>query len=109
VLLAFAGHGLQFDGQDDAYFCPADARPFKDETRTLVSLISMYAEMKRSFAGVKLLLVDACRDDPKATRGTRGVDGDTAPRPPTGVGTHFSCSKRQRACEHPDLKHGVFF
>jgi hypothetical protein len=110
VLLAFAGHGLQFEGRKDAFFCPSDARPFKDETDTLVSLAKVYAEMKKSFAAVKLLFVDACRDDPKAARGGRsGVDGDSAPRPPSGVGALFSCSAGQRAYEDDGLKHGVFF
>src|SRR5262249_32402589 len=92
-----------------AFFCPSDARPFEDETDTLVSLAKVYAEMRKSFAGVKLLLVDACRDDPRAGRGSRGVNGDSAPRPPSGVGALFSCSAGQRAYEHDDLKHGVFF
>lgn len=109
VLMAFAGHGLQFEGDKDSYFCPIDARPFKDETRTLVSMGALYAEMEKSFAGVKILLVDACRDDPDTGRGSRGIDADSAPRPPRGVAAFFSCSASQRAYEHPDLKHGVFF
>jgi hypothetical protein len=106
LVLAFAGHGVQFEGKKDAFFCPVDARPFADETTTLVSLSKVYVEMERSFAGVKLLLVDACRDDP---RGSRGVGGDTAPRPPSGVGALFSCRAGQRAFEHDTLRHGVFF
>ena len=27
---------MQFEGQDDAFFCPSDARPFADETATLL-------------------------------------------------------------------------
>ena len=69
VVLAFAGHGLQFDGTADAFFCPSDARPFKDETETLVSLKALYERMEKSFAGMKVLLVDASRNDPDASRG----------------------------------------
>jgi sulfatase modifying factor 1 len=110
ALVAFAGHGLQFDGQADAFFCPLDARPFKDEADSLVSLGKVYQELDKSFAGMKVLLVDACRDDPDAGRGSRGgVNADTAPRPPQGVAALFSCRAGERAFEDDRLKHGVFF
>jgi tetratricopeptide (TPR) repeat protein len=110
VVLAFAGHGLQFRGKKDAFFCPVDARPFTDETATLVSLTKVYAELERSFAGARLLLVDACRTDPPDPgRGARGVSGDTTPSPPRGVAALFSCSSGQRAFETDRLQHGVFF
>jgi formylglycine-generating enzyme required for sulfatase activity len=108
VIIAFAGHGLQFQGQPDAFFCPADARPFADETATMVSVSKVYQELEKSFAGVKVLLVDACRNDPDPGRG-RGVDGDNSPRPPRGVAALFSCSAGEKAYEHRDLAHGVFF
>jgi formylglycine-generating enzyme required for sulfatase activity len=114
VLVAFAGHGLQFEKQkdsdpNDAYFCPLDARPFRDERATLVSLADVYQELDKSFAGMKVLLVDACRDDPDAARGARGVNADSAPRPPQGVAALFSCRAGERAYEHDKLKHGIFF
>lgn len=109
VVFAFAGHGVQFEGDKDSYFCPADARPFKDETKTLVSMGTVYQEMEKSFAGVKILLVDACRDDPRTGRASRGIDADSAPRPPRGVAAFFSCSAGQVAYELPALQHGVFF
>jgi hypothetical protein len=111
VLVALSGHGLQFNGQADAYFCPQDARPFKDETDTLVSLGKMYQELDKSFAGMKVLLVDACRDDPAVgqLRGVGGVAADTAPRPPVGVAALFSCRAGEYAHEHEKLGHGVFF
>jgi hypothetical protein len=108
VLLAFAGHGLQFEGTRDAFFCPIDARPFADQADSLVSLSKVYAELDRSFAGVKLLLVDACRNDPGAGR---SIDVDAAPRPPRGIAALFSCSSGERAFETARLGggHGVFF
>jgi formylglycine-generating enzyme required for sulfatase activity len=109
VLVAFAGHGLQFEGDKDAFFCPFDARPFKNRTETLVSLAKVYEELDQSFAGMKVLLVDACRDDPAAGRGARGVTADSAPRLPQGVAALFSCRAGERAYEHEKLGHGVFF
>jgi formylglycine-generating enzyme required for sulfatase activity len=107
VLLALAGHGLQFAGTKDAFFCPRDARPFAGRTDSLLSLNKVYRELDESLASVKLLLVDACRHDPESSR---GVD-DTAPRPPRGVAALFSCSAGERAFETDKLGggHGVFF
>src|SRR5262249_26041439 len=58
--------------------------------------------------GVKLLLVDACRNDP---RDSRSLDVDAVPRPPRGTAALFSCGSGQRAFETPKLGggHGVFF
>ena len=109
ILVAFSGHGLQFEGQRDCFFCPADARPFADEISSLVSLTKVYDEMEKSFAGVRILLVDACRNDPKLERGMRGINADSAPRPPRGVAAMFSCSAGEFAYEHPKYQHGVFF
>lgn len=106
ILVGLAGHGLQFLGVADSYFCPVDGRPFKDQTDSLVSLGLVYRELDQSFAGMKVLFVDACRDDPSTTR---GIDADTAPKPPQGVAALFSCRAGERAFEHKDLKHGVFF
>ncbi len=72
VVLCFAGHGLQFDGDSNAYFCPLDGVPLKEEAGTLVSLTNIYQQLDKSFAGVKVMLVDACRNDPDHARGTRG-------------------------------------
>src|ERR1700693_1591444 len=62
VIVAFAGHGLQFEKQKDAFFCPVDARPLATATDSLVSLAKGYEELDGSFASIKVLLVDACRN-----------------------------------------------
>jgi len=114
VVVGFAGHGMQFEKQketdpEDAYFCPVDARPFRDERATMVSLSGVYTELDKSFAGMKVLLVDACRNDPDAVRGrSGGVTADSV-RPPQGAAALFSCRAGERAFEHESLKHGVFF
>ena len=68
VVVALAGHGIRFDKDKDSYFCPQDARPYEDEVDSLVSLTAVFDKLDRSGAGVKFLLVDACRNDPKASR-----------------------------------------
>jgi TPR repeat protein len=107
VLIALSGHGLQFE--KEAYFCPSDAKPFADEAKTLIPLTGIYTDFDKSFAGVKLLFVDACRDDPTAGRGSKGIDADSAPEPPKGVLAMFSCSAGQKSFEDPKAKRGVFF
>jgi WD40 repeat protein len=108
VLVGLSGHGLQFDGQRDAFFCPQDARPLPERTETLLSLAGLYKRLDESGAGVKLLLADACRDDPKG-KGSKGVNADSSPRPPAGVAALFSCSAGEQSFESDKLKHGVFF
>jgi hypothetical protein len=110
VLIGLAGHGLQFAGDEDGYFCPQDARPFQEKTDTLVSIKWIYQRLHQDAAdGVKLLLVDACRSIPKV-RG-RGIDAGGAPPPPQGVGILLSCAAGQRAVEGERWGggHGVFF
>ena len=108
VVVGLAGHGLQFGGDDDAFFCPQDAKPVKARAaETMVSMKGLYDEMKASHAGVKVLLVDACRNDPKASR---NIDPESV-RPPAGVAALFSCSAGERAYETDKLGkgHGIFF
>jgi tetratricopeptide (TPR) repeat protein len=114
VLVAFAGHGLHFKGDADNYFCPADADPLAK--KNLLSLGEVYKQLEGCKAGLKLLLVDACRNDPfqDKSRAPKEFDGDSITRPklaepPGGVVAFFSCSEAEKAFEHDDLKHGVFF
>jgi hypothetical protein len=114
ALIAFAGHGIQFQGDEESYFCPADAK-LADKS-TLIPLSEIYKALEQSQAGLKVLLVDACRDDPQSQnsrdRQVVNLESVTRPQrksPPGGVVAFFSCSDGQKAFEHADLKHGVFF
>jgi DNA-binding beta-propeller fold protein YncE len=122
VLVALSGHGVQLrvadplggkKERDEAFFCPADARltsstNARELGKTLISLKELFGQLDDSGAGMKLLLVDACRNDPKEAR---SLDPDAVPRPARGIGALFSCSSGQRAFETPRLGrgHGVFF
>ncbi|QEH38792.1 Serine/threonine-protein kinase pkn1 [Aquisphaera giovannonii] len=114
VVVAFAGHGVQFAGEKANYFCPADAR--LADRSTLIPLDEVYKELEACRAGLKLLLVDACRNDPrtKNSRSRAEVDLESLSRPqvvppPGGVMAFFSCSEGEKAQEYEELKHGVFF
>ena len=114
VLVAFAGHGVQFAGEDDNYFCPMDAK-LADKS-TLVSLTEVYKDLEHCAAGTRLLLADCCRNDPRSDN-ARSVDrikleSVTRPQralPPGGVAAFFSCSAGEKAYEDAGIKHGVFF
>jgi TPR repeat protein len=106
LLVALSGHGVHAKGKggDESFFCPCDAQ--LNDTDTLVSLNQLVKDLDACGAGVKILLADACRNDPAAGR---NVDVDTLPRLPRGTAALFSCKSGERAFESPKLKHGVFF
>jgi formylglycine-generating enzyme required for sulfatase activity len=118
LLIALVGHGLNrkikvkdAEGReverDTGFFCPmnADIR----DTKTMISLDELYAKLERSRAGLKVMLVDACRDNP--TEGNTGAIPFAPPPVPASVAALYSCSDGEVAWEEPDLGggHGVFF
>jgi TPR repeat protein len=108
LLVALAGHGIQakVKDSDESFFCPADAQ--LNDTDTLISLTKLVKDLDGCGAGIKLLLADACRNEPGAGR---NVDVDTLPRLPRGTAALFSCKSGERAFETAKLGkgHGVFF
>ncbi len=108
------GHGVQYKNSDDSYFCPADAK--LADKKTLLSLSEICGQLDKCKAGFKLLLVDACRNDPfvDAARDVAKLDLESVSRPaeklqPGGTVVLLSCSAGEKAFEDEDLKHGVFF
>ena len=120
LLIAFSGHGIQFRNDNENYFCPTDA-----DLTNRKSLINLQTEVyqqlaKNCDATVKLLFVDACRNDPRAdgARKTaakrKELDLNKINNPqgipvPKGLAAFFSCQRGQIAIEQKPLKHGVFF
>ncbi|MEO8497949.1 MAG: SUMF1/EgtB/PvdO family nonheme iron enzyme [Planctomycetota bacterium] len=111
VVLAFSGHGVHLEG--GSYLCPIDAQ--LDDPVTLVSLEKIYGQMKDSAAALKLILVDACRNDPKLG-GQKGlaestklfadaIKGDELPK---GSILLNSCTAGEVSWEDENFKHGVF-
>jgi uncharacterized caspase-like protein len=118
VVVALAGHGVQFKQDADSFFCPADAVVSVEDEETLINLGELAKTLEACQAGFKLLLVDACRNNPKlaaarvAGRPLVALPSLSRPfarRPPGGVAALFSCSSGQLAFENPDLKRGIFF
>ncbi|WP_197454779.1 SUMF1/EgtB/PvdO family nonheme iron enzyme [Stieleria varia] len=114
IIVGFSGHGLQFKGDPVNYFCPLDAKP--TDKSTLISLTEIYESLNRCKARTKLLLVDACRDDPltQVAKTAKRIELEpvldrAAPVLSGGTVAIFSCSASQQSFESPDLQSGVFF
>ena len=58
VLIAFAGHGVQFQNDDQAYFCPADAR-LAEETRRYAGAPAYAANFERLGIRAEQTVMDA--------------------------------------------------
>ncbi len=126
ILITLHGHGVQYDFVDNAgkktpkfYFCPADATVAElktaneiTERNNLLPLEELYADLANCTAATKLLIVDACRNDPTAPNIFRSsLASSTLPKlpPPTGgTATFFSCKANQQAVEDSGLQQGVF-
>jgi hypothetical protein len=119
VVVGLAGHGLQLKVKvkgmeaEEGFFCPSDARPLTEATlaeqsETMLGFTELFRTLDDSGVGVKLLLVDACRNDPKAGR---SINADAMPRAPKGMAALFSCRTGERAFETEKLGkgHGIFF
>ena len=126
ILVGFSGHGAQMSLVDEqgrfvrdeqgnelseAYFCPTDAVLGRPET--MVSLTLLMSRLNRE-SGIKLMLVDACRDDPveAGKKGLRSLSGDElVGRLAKDSVIVFACSAGQRALETDKAGngHGVFF
>jgi len=114
LVIALAGHGIQFQGEDGSYFCPMDAK--LADRSTLIALKDVYSKLEKCSARLKVLLVDACRNDPrtKTARGRAEVDLESVTRPqviapPGGVVALFGCSAGEQTQENEELQHCVFF
>lgn len=84
ALLFYAGHGLQVDGQN--YLVPVDAQ-LEGETDLQFSVVELSKILpKMNRARVKLVMLDACRDNPLARslyrnlEATRALEGSQIPR-----------------------------
>jgi len=114
VVVAFSGHGVHIKGK--SYLCPYDAQ-LDRATDTMIALDDVYDMLQKSPAQQKVLIVDACRNDPTPS-GTRAPSGigetndftkavnDAAP--PQGTVVFNSCAPNQFSVEDPDFQSGVF-
>ncbi len=112
VIVGFSGHGVQLEGK--SYFCPEDTRVDK-LAATLIPLDGVYERLRKCRAALRLLLVDACRNDvlPEGQRSiglsrSLGEFDGTKEKPPEGILLVTSCGAGQISMEDKELGHGVF-
>ncbi len=122
LLFSFAGHGIAHDGQ--AFLLPADASIVEDTEflrDTALGLTLIKDRIERINAKQVVLLLDACRNDPAASRSDspnlmtdafRDFRFDLANRGVEAFATLFATAVGERAYEYPDpetgQRHGYF-
>jgi formylglycine-generating enzyme required for sulfatase activity len=111
IVLGFSGHGVYLDGK--SYLCPAEAQ--LGDMQSLISLDTVYSQLENCPASFKLLLVDACRNDPRRA-GQKGILPEAGTKqfaqsleqPPEGILLLSSCAPGEMSMEDKDFGHGVF-
>ncbi|HAH49328.1 MAG TPA: hypothetical protein DCM07_31720 [Planctomycetaceae bacterium] len=113
IVIAFSGHGIHPTGGKQSYFCPTDA--VVDRPASMVSLEKLYKQLELCPANIKLLVVDACRNDPRLNgqKGMKATDetkdfANTLENPPAGILVLSSCAPGQVSWEDEQIQHGVF-
>jgi len=112
VIVGFSGHGVQLEGK--SYLCPEDTQIDKLGT-TMIPLEDVYGRMAKCRASLKLLIVDACRNDilPAGRRSvvlsrSLGEFDGVKDQPPEGILLLSSCGSGQASIEDEQFGHGVF-
>lgn len=109
VIVVMSGHGIQYRDDAHGFFCPVDAKIGRDHKGTLVPMEGrdgLLTLLENSRASKKLLVVNACRNDPLsqaflASQKVELVD-DYPEEAPKGTLAVFACSKAQRSFFYDD-------
>jgi TPR repeat protein len=91
ALFYYAGHGMQVDGSN--WLVPTDANPTRpqDLEFQMVNAELVLKQMDGAGTRLNLVILDACRNNPFATLGTRAVQGGLAQmRAPEGTMISFA-------------------
>jgi TPR repeat protein len=118
LLVSLAGHGMTVttkEKTDENFFCPEDAVAVREDendldtlSQTMIPLGKLLKDWQK-VVGVKLLLVDACRDNVKL-EGARNLSPAEQPRLTKGTSALFSCNTGEFSYETDRLGggHGIF-
>jgi uncharacterized caspase-like protein len=113
VLIGISLHGTHLDGT--SYLCPMDADLDKPAA-TLLRVSWLYETLEtRCKAAQKVLIIDACRREPRSQRRAAGEPeamsrglSQALQDVPRGIVALSSCTAGQLSYEDADLGHGVF-
>jgi hypothetical protein len=92
VLFFYAGHGLQVNGINYLPVVDADIQGEDDVPLNSINVNVVLTSMEESKAGVKLLFLDACRDNPfaRSFRSSTGGDLGKIGSAPSGTLIHYA-------------------
>jgi formylglycine-generating enzyme required for sulfatase activity len=114
LVMALSGHGVHFKGDKTGFFCPIDAR--LDDKTTLIPMEGsggLFETLKSCKAKKKLLVVNACRNDPASDLAQAAkkveLDDEDSDQVPEGIAALYSCKAGQKSYFDSDRKRGIFF
>ncbi len=81
----YAGHGVQVDGENYLVPVGADIRDLEEVALNGVNLSEVLKTMERANSGLNLAILDACRDNPFASRTRSGASGLAEVSAPAGT------------------------
>ena len=90
ALVFYAGHGLQFKGQNYFPAVDSDINSEEDVPLQSLNLSSLLDNMDEAKAGVSLVLLDACRDNPFARRFRSALRGLAKVEAASGTLIHYA-------------------
>ena len=109
VIIFMSGHGLDVNGQPQ--FCPTDTTKtdlLERVMATTVSINSILKQFSECKATQKLMIVDACRNDPTAKLPAGTLPMPPLVSPPKGGILVQSCDKGETSIESKVYKRGIF-
>ncbi|MGI9066732.1 MAG: caspase family protein [Pyrinomonadaceae bacterium] len=118
LLIAFAGHGIERDGQ--AFLLPSDSQVSNDVDlleQTAINVSQIKDRVKKIGVKQVLMILDACRNDPVGRANadnpltaayTRGFNFDLRNREVQAFATLYATEVGHRAYEYKEKKQGYF-
>ncbi|MDX2266320.1 MAG: caspase family protein [Hyphomicrobiales bacterium] len=103
AIVHFAGHGIELSFGGGNFFMPVDAElKTPQSARQEMFPLSAFEEAVSAARGLKLIILDACRDNPFPTTITRGADrGLARPEPRERILIAFSARHGTKAQDGP--------